>query len=294
MMPVPLHPEEVRAIMALEDVVGGRPQHQTIRLEDGSVIGFMEFGDGPTKLVVLHGFRGSPYIMSDSFEEMARIGALTIVALSLPCHGPSAITSDFDRAADLLADAARELGLVGLTWIGHSMGAMLACAVTYRHPGLVKRLFTSNMPIIHPKQNWGYYTGLGKVVLDVLCTSTWALLSAPSRQERLKLISRMYWTIHEPFDAKSAIGMLKSSPHNMRAILAELDTRGVPQMHVLGWLDPVARPQLGKNKLPGQRNRVWSHDALFLPGVVGDVCALLEELFSITALPEPSQSAAAS
>lgn len=101
-----------------------------------------EIGEGPRKVVFLHGLMGR----GKNFTTIAkRLGEeFTVLLVDLPNHGASAWTEsfDYDQLADMVADFLR----VGFAHeqtvdvVGHSMGGKIAMRLALRHPDLVRRL----------------------------------------------------------------------------------------------------------------------------------------------------------
>ncbi len=102
----------------------------------------IEIGDGPTRLVFLHGVFGQ----GKNFGNIAKLLAeqASSVLLDLPNHGHSPRTEDFDYDlfADLVADELRYRNAENepITLVGHSMGGKVAMRVALRHPDLLDRL----------------------------------------------------------------------------------------------------------------------------------------------------------
>jgi pimeloyl-ACP methyl ester carboxylesterase len=101
---------------------------------DGRRVAMADLGDGPP-VVLLHGLLGSPYYLLPLARAVARSGRRVLVPW-LPGHGPSDRLEPFtfDGAADLLAAAAREVGVERPAVFGHSFGAPLAVTWAARHP----------------------------------------------------------------------------------------------------------------------------------------------------------------
>ncbi len=302
-MPVPLHCLVVDAVTALSAmtrtlqngsgfvsrhprVFGERPGHEVVTFKSGEQekdirIGYMVFGNGADKLVFVHGLKGTPYLMQFLPVLAAKLGA-TIYAFYVPGHGPSTPTRSFAEATEWLAQAARELGLIGVPWIGHSLGGLLATYVADRYPDLVSHLGTMGMPTQHPKRPSGYKARVGLVIADVIASSIAAVATAPSPSEALVLARLMAHTLVDPFEIDHAVGVLFGAPRDLREALARIHDRGIPQLHMQGLLDLPVWVSHGHRRLPGQIVRVfWSHNAPVMPracsAIVEMVCRLLDQ-----------------
>jgi pimeloyl-ACP methyl ester carboxylesterase len=63
--------------------------------------------------------------------------------IEMPAFGSSTITDEVKTildVADVVAEAAKALGLTGVGWIGESLGGLTSSWVAIRHPGLISRL----------------------------------------------------------------------------------------------------------------------------------------------------------
>jgi pimeloyl-ACP methyl ester carboxylesterase len=122
------------------------PVSHLCHLSRGRRIEYLKIGHGERELVFLHGFGASPLLLLRVIRVMASWLGLTVYAFYLPNHGRSSDTTRFDPAVDMLAEAARFLGLAGLWWVGHSIGGFMAAAMRVRHPELVANALAIDPP----------------------------------------------------------------------------------------------------------------------------------------------------
>lgn len=111
------------------------------------------YGNGPKKLLCVHGLMTSSYSFRYLFE---RLGPdVELFVPDLPGAGRSD-TPDVpytpEALADLLAALVVELGLSGAPVLGNSMGGYLAMLLAMRHPRLVGRVLNLHSPgIVTPR-----------------------------------------------------------------------------------------------------------------------------------------------
>jgi proline iminopeptidase len=101
-----------------------------------------EFGDGTETIVMLHGGWGAEHGgLVDAVKSLRRHYRFVFYDQrgSLRSPSPDSLIT-FDRHVDDLELLRKELGLDRLTIVGHSMGAVLACAYASKYPQRVKQL----------------------------------------------------------------------------------------------------------------------------------------------------------
>jgi pimeloyl-ACP methyl ester carboxylesterase len=113
------------------------------RLEHGPLIRYAEQGD-PTgePIVLLHGYTDSWYSFSRLLP-LLRPGGYHIFAIDQRGHGCSERPSDGYTMDDFAADVDAFMEAVGVrraTFVGHSMGSMIARRVAEQYPHRVSRL----------------------------------------------------------------------------------------------------------------------------------------------------------
>jgi len=101
----------------------------------------VEFGEGGTPLVLLHGLSGSARWWRHNVLELAsefRVLVPDVVGFGRTrCRGP---LPDMAGFAEVIAGWMERLGLEPAHLVGHSMGGQIAAHLAARHPGRVRRL----------------------------------------------------------------------------------------------------------------------------------------------------------
>ena len=94
-------------------------------------------GAGEPALLFLHGWCGDRSFFAPQFEHFSR--SHRVVSVDLPGHGESAIPDEYaiEPFAQSVAELARELRLGRSVVFGHSIGAMVALALSQLAPELV-------------------------------------------------------------------------------------------------------------------------------------------------------------
>lgn len=95
-------------------------------------------------VVLLHGLACS----TRSFDRLApllRVEGHEVVAVDLPGHGGDAENPGADSIAEM-AGHVRDLVAAPATFLGHSMGGLVACAVAEQDPRLARRVVCVNSP----------------------------------------------------------------------------------------------------------------------------------------------------
>jgi pimeloyl-ACP methyl ester carboxylesterase len=116
---------------------------------DGNIFG-EPYGQGPVRIVWLHGWARRGQDFAASATELARRGVAS-VALDLPGFGASTapITPGGARHyAELVLPALREIGEGPFVLVGHSFGGTVACVVAANHPELVHALVLTGAPLL--------------------------------------------------------------------------------------------------------------------------------------------------
>src|SRR5450755_1684931 len=119
---------------------------------------FDSAGDGDLHMLFLHGWCGDRSFFAPQFDHFA--SSYRVIALDLPGHGesraPAAYTID-GMAADVAA-LGRDLGLRRGVLVSHSMGAMVALALTRQAPELVSAVIMVDPPPLS-KEVWKDFAG---------------------------------------------------------------------------------------------------------------------------------------
>jgi len=99
-----------------------------------------EPSDGQT-VVLIHGAGGNRTVWAVQARHLAARG-VNVLAIDLPGHGesPGPAHNRVEAYRDAIVEDLSARGLTNVGLAGHSMGAMIALAVTAENPGLVSRL----------------------------------------------------------------------------------------------------------------------------------------------------------
>jgi len=117
--------------------------------DNGNLFG-EPFGDGPVRVVCLHGWGRS----GQDFAAVATILAgahISSVALDLPGFGASPLPAKAGGArhyADLAAPAIKEMGNGPFVLVGHSFGGTVATVLAAREPLMVSAVVLTGAPIL--------------------------------------------------------------------------------------------------------------------------------------------------
>src|SRR6478672_9493501 len=104
---------------------------------DVGELGYDTAGAGEPALLFLHGWCGDRSFFAPQFDYFAP--SHRVVAVDLPAHGESAVPEEYsiDAFARSVAEMADELRLGRSVVFGHSIGAMVALALSNLAPDLV-------------------------------------------------------------------------------------------------------------------------------------------------------------
>jgi pimeloyl-ACP methyl ester carboxylesterase len=110
-------------------------------------------GDGDPPLVFLHGWCGNRSFFARQFEHFS--ATHRVVAPDLPGHGesPAPVECTIDALAGEVASLVGHLELGPSVLFGHSIGAMVALAVTQQVPDLVRAVVMTDPPPLS-KEVW--------------------------------------------------------------------------------------------------------------------------------------------
>jgi len=116
---------------------------------DGTLFG-EPYGEGPVRVIWLHGWARRGQDFAAAANELARRGVAS-VALDLPGFGASPAPSSAGgarRYAELVAPVVREIGDGPFVLVGHSFGGTVACVLAADHPELVRSLVLTGAPLL--------------------------------------------------------------------------------------------------------------------------------------------------
>ena len=116
-------------------------------------LGYDEAGAGAPALLFLHGWCGDRSFFAPQFEHFSR--SHRVVSVDLPGHGQSAVPDEYaiEAFASQVAELAGELDLGRSVVFGHSIGAMVALALSQLAPELVGALALIDPPPLS-KEVW--------------------------------------------------------------------------------------------------------------------------------------------
>jgi pimeloyl-ACP methyl ester carboxylesterase len=117
--------------------------------DDGKLFG-EPFGDGPVRVVWLHGWgrRGQDFAVAATLLASAHVAS---VALDLPGFGASPLPARAGGArhyADLVEPAIKEMGDGPFILVGHSFGGTVATVLAAREPEMVSAVVLTGAPIL--------------------------------------------------------------------------------------------------------------------------------------------------
>ncbi|MFZ1062022.1 MAG: alpha/beta hydrolase [Acidimicrobiales bacterium] len=116
---------------------------------DGTVFG-EPFGDGPCRVIWLHGWARQGHDFASSAIGLAALGTSS-VALDLPGFGSSpapTVAGGARSYAQSIVPVLRELAQEPVVLVGHSRGGCIATVVAATHPDLVKSLVITGSPLV--------------------------------------------------------------------------------------------------------------------------------------------------
>jgi pimeloyl-ACP methyl ester carboxylesterase len=129
----------------LFDVPGARAQSKEIasRTEDvdGVRLHYLTAGDGPTVVILLHGYAETSRMWRPIIPQLAE--RFKVIAPDLPGIGDSAIPTgglDMKSASITIHALARKLGVEKARVVGHDIGLMVAYAYAAQFPGETEKL----------------------------------------------------------------------------------------------------------------------------------------------------------
>ncbi len=116
---------------------------------DGNIFG-EPYGQGPVRIVWLHGWARRGQDFAAAASELARRGVAS-VALDLPGFGAStapAVAGGARRYAELVMPALKEIGDGPFVLVGHSFGGTVACVIAANNPEVVRSLVLTGAPLL--------------------------------------------------------------------------------------------------------------------------------------------------
>jgi pimeloyl-ACP methyl ester carboxylesterase len=116
---------------------------------EGTLFG-ESFGEGPVRVIWLHGWARRGQDFAPAAKELAERGVAS-VALDLPGFGASptpTVAGGARHYADLVRPALREIGGEPFVLVGHSFGGTVACVLAATHRELVRSLVLTGAPLL--------------------------------------------------------------------------------------------------------------------------------------------------
>jgi len=116
---------------------------------DGIIFG-EPYGQGPVRIIWLHGWARRGQDFAGSATELARRGVAS-VALDLPGFGaspPPDASGGARHYAELVTPVLKAIGEGPFVLVGHSFGGTVACVVAANHPALVRALVLTGAPLL--------------------------------------------------------------------------------------------------------------------------------------------------
>ena len=108
---------------------------------DGTLFG-EPYGEGPVRVIWLHGWGRRGEDFAAAANELARRGVAS-VALDLPGFGASPAPASPSGArgyAEMVAPVLREIGDAPFVLVGHSFGGTVASVIAADHPEIIRSL----------------------------------------------------------------------------------------------------------------------------------------------------------
>ena len=119
---------------------------------------FDSAGEGDPHMLFLHGWCGDRSFFAPQFDHFS--GSHRVISLDLPGHGESRAPTGYtvDGLAADVAALGRQLGLGRGVLVSHSLGAMVALALTRQAPELVSAVIMVDPPPLS-KEVWKDFAG---------------------------------------------------------------------------------------------------------------------------------------
>lgn len=112
-----------------------------LRLPGGEDVAYLQLGNGPITLVLVHGLASYIPVWQRNLAGLAQVA--TVVAIDLPGYGHSTLAGhppSLVYYADVIAKTIRYLALRNVVLVGHSMGGQISTIFSLRYPWLLDRL----------------------------------------------------------------------------------------------------------------------------------------------------------
>jgi pimeloyl-ACP methyl ester carboxylesterase len=136
----------------------GQQGSKTVTKADMGGLAFDAAGEGDPQMLFLHGWCGDRSFFAPQFDHFSR--SHRVVSVDLPGHGESGAPTAYaiEALATEVAALARHLGLRRDVAIGHSLGAMVALAMTRHAPELVSAVIMVDPPPLS-QEVWKGFAG---------------------------------------------------------------------------------------------------------------------------------------
>jgi len=134
---------------------GGRSASGAV---DSGTLAYDIAGAGDPPLVFLHGWCGNRSFFAPQFEHFS--ATHRVLAVDLPGHGesPAPVECTIEAMASEVALLAGSLNLEPSVFFGHSIGAMVALAISQQVPDLVRAVVMTDPPPLS-KEVWKGFAG---------------------------------------------------------------------------------------------------------------------------------------
>ncbi|WP_028775912.1 alpha/beta fold hydrolase [Shimazuella kribbensis] len=213
---------------------------KTLQTNKGTTIAFEDLGQGKP-IILVHGFVGDHHYWDHVMEPLAK--KYRVIAIDLPGHGNSALSSDTNTTedyADEIANLVEQLRLDKITLVGHSLGGYITMAFSKKYASMLDRfalIHSTALPDTEEAKA-GRLAGIEKIKTEGLQPFVDGLipkLFAPAYLADFEQTTKEIGYGASPQGAIAALGAMRNRP-NLTDVLA---TTSVPVLIVAGSEDVV-------------------------------------------------------